>query len=74
MPQISAAINKRVPILFDGGVTKGSDVFKALAVGADMVFVGQPIVWGLGIGGTKGVEKVLRIYEDELQKVMMLSG
>jgi len=61
-------------IYVDGGIMKGSDVFKALALGAEMVFVGRGIVWGLGVGGQEGVEKVLNILKDELQLTMTLSG
>ena len=48
-----------MPVIFDGGVRRGSDVLKAMALGADLVLIGRPILWGLSCGGQKGVEKVL---------------
>ncbi len=49
----------KVPVVFDGGVRKGTDVLKALALGADVVFVGRAILWGLATNGQAGVERVL---------------
>ena len=54
-------LNKYIPIYFDGGVRRGTDVLKALALGADCVFVGRPILWGLATNGQQGVERVLEI-------------
>ncbi|KAG9509498.1 Hydroxyacid oxidase 1, partial [Fragariocoptes setiger] len=74
LPQIAAAVGQRLPVLLDGGIRCGSDVFKALALGAQMVFVGRPILWGLACEGQQGVESVLKILEAELRLTMMLSG
>ena len=64
----------RVPILFDGGIRRGSDVLKALALGADAVLVGRPAVWGLCVAGEAGVEKVLGLLDEELATAMRLCG
>ena len=55
LSEISSAIKGEVPILFDGGVRSGIDILKALALGADYVFLGRPFVWGLAVNGQKGV-------------------
>ena len=65
---------RKVPILFDGGVRKGTDVLKALALGADVVMVGRPIIYGLACGGQSGVERVLDILNDELREAMLHTG
>ena len=62
LPEIVAAVKnsaRKVPIFFDGGIRKGSDAFKAIALGADVVFIGRPVLWGLAVGGQQGVEKVI---------------
>lgn len=74
LPQIAAVVNGRVDILLDGGVRRGIDILKALALGAKAVLVGRPVLWGLAAGGQAGAEKVLAILRDELALAMMLSG
>jgi 4-hydroxymandelate oxidase len=74
LPHIAEAVGGRVPLLLDGGVRRGTDILKALALGAQAVLVGRPILWGLGVGGQAGVEKVLAILCEELELAMMLSG
>ena len=59
-------------IYLDGGVTLGTDVLKAIALGAKMVFVGRPVLWGLAYDGQKGVERVLEILRLELDMAMAL--
>ena len=61
-------------VYMDGGVRKGTDVLKALALGARMVFVGRPAIWGLAYNGKDGVLKTLDILRKELDSVMSLSG
>lgn len=74
LPEIVATVQGKVPVLMDGGIRRGSDIFKALALGADAVCVGRPYIWGLAAGGEAGVRKSLRILQDELEQVMALAG
>lgn len=68
------AVNKRVPVHVDGGFRSGGDIFKALAIGADFVWVGRPALWGLAYGGQKGVELMLHMLQEDLKLVMALAG
>lgn len=74
LPRIVERINKRVPILMDGGIRRGTDVLKAIALGANAVLVGKPICFGLACGGAEGVTKVLNILRTEFELAMMLTG
>lgn len=74
LPEIVQAVGGRVEIFMDGGITQGTDVFKALALGARMVFFGRPAVWGLAVNGQQGVEQVLEIFRKELDLTMALAG
>lgn len=74
LPSIAKAVNHRVPIIFDSGVRRGSHVFKALALGADLVGIGRPYLYGLALGGPKGVESVIDQLNDELKIDMQLTG
>jgi 4-hydroxymandelate oxidase len=74
LPAIAAAIDRRIPILVDGGIRRGTDVLKALALGADAVLIGRPIVHGLTNAGALGVAHVLRLLRDELEIAMALTG
>ena len=65
---------RRVSVLMDGGVRRGSDVFKALALGADAVLIGRPMLWGLAYGGSGGVQQVIECLRDELRLCMALAG
>lgn len=71
---VSEAVGGRVPILFDGGVRRGTDVLKALALGADVALIGRPYVWGLAADGAAGVVRVLEILRDELAAAMAMCG
>jgi len=64
----------KVPILFDSGVRRGSDVFKAMALGANAVCVGRPYLWGLGAFGQPGVERVMEILQTEFKSTMQQMG
>jgi len=70
LPEVVAAVGGRIPIFVDGGFRRGTDVFKALALGAKAVGIGRPMLWGLGAFGQTGVERVLEIMEGELKLVM----
>ncbi|KAI1400890.1 FMN-dependent dehydrogenase [Hypoxylon fuscum] len=74
LPGIVKAVHGAVPIHFDGGVRRGSDIFKALCLGADMVWIGRPALWGLAYDGEYGVTNALKILEDEFRECMVLSG
>jgi 4-hydroxymandelate oxidase len=74
LPEVVAAAAGRIPVLVDGGVRSGTDVFKALALGAHAVLVGRPVVWGLAHAGAAGVTAVLKLLRDELSEVMALAG
>jgi (S)-2-hydroxy-acid oxidase len=74
LPEIAAAVRGRVPVLLDGGVRRGTDVFKALALGATAVGIGRPQGWGLAAFGQSGVEAVLDIFARELVQVMRQAG
>ena len=74
LPQVADAVGDRMEVYLDGGVRKGSDVLKALSLGARAVFIGRPIFWGLSIGGEDGVTNVLEILRTELSVAMGLCG
>ncbi|XP_049793259.1 uncharacterized protein LOC126203064 [Schistocerca nitens] len=74
LAEIVHAVNDRCEIYLDGGVREGIDVFKALALGAKMVFIGRPAIWGLAASGQEGVKEVLDILKCEFDHAMALSG
>lgn len=74
LPEIVEAVNGKVPVHVDGGIRHGTDVFKALALGADFVWVGRPALWGLAYKGQEGVEHALRLLSDEIKLCMGLAG
>jgi isopentenyl diphosphate isomerase/L-lactate dehydrogenase-like FMN-dependent dehydrogenase len=74
LPEVLEAVNGRIPVLVDGGVRRGSDVIKALALGAKAVGIGRPYLWGLSSFGQPGVERVLDILNGELQLAMRQCG
>jgi 4-hydroxymandelate oxidase len=70
LPEVVAEVGSRIPVFVDGGFRRGTDVFKALALGAKAVGVGRPFLWGLGAFGQAGVDRVLEILQGELKLVM----
>jgi isopentenyl diphosphate isomerase/L-lactate dehydrogenase-like FMN-dependent dehydrogenase len=74
LPEVANAAGGRIPVLIDGGFRRGTDVFKALALGADAVGIGRPYLWGLAAFGQAGVEAVLTILRRELEMVMRQAG
>jgi isopentenyl diphosphate isomerase/L-lactate dehydrogenase-like FMN-dependent dehydrogenase len=74
LPEVVEAVGGRIPVFVDGGIRRGTDVFKALALGATAVGIGRPYIWGLGSFGQPGVERVLDILHRELRIVMTQMG
>ncbi|KAL3074328.1 hypothetical protein niasHS_015158 [Heterodera schachtii] len=74
LPEVVTAVQGRIPVFVDGGFRSGTDVLKAIALGADFVFIGRPIIHGLTVGGKDGVKHVLRLLRTELDYAMKLSG
>lgn len=74
LPEIAGVVDGRVPLLLDGGIRRGTDVLKALSLGASAVLVGRPIVYGLAVAGALGVSHVLRLLRDEFEIAMALTG
>ncbi|KAG0443306.1 hypothetical protein HPB47_015063 [Ixodes persulcatus] len=72
LPKIMRAVDGHIDVYLDGGVRQGTDVVKALALGAKMVFVGRPALWGLAYKGQQGVEEMLQIFRDEIDRAMAL--
>jgi len=74
LPMIVERVKRNVPVLIDGGIRRGTDVLKALALGADAVLIGRPYLYGLGVMGSKGVALVVDILRRELEAAMALTG
>lgn len=74
LPEIAAAVRKRIPIIIDGGVRRGTDAYKALALGATAVAIGRPYCWGLGAFGEEGVATALSLLDEELASAMRQAG
>lgn len=74
LPEIVAAVGRRIPVFIDGGIRRGTDIFKALALGATAVGIGRPQAWGLAAFGQSGVEAVSDILTRELRNIMRQAG
>src|SRR5665213_664339 len=74
LPEIVAAVNGRIPILFDSGVRRGADIFKALALGANAVMIGRTTRWGLAAFGAAGAQRLIEILQQELVQVAAAAG
>ena len=74
LPEIVEAVKGRCEIYLDGGIRRGTDIVKALALGARAVMIGRPILWGLAVNGVEGVHRVLELLRAELEHAMALSG
>lgn len=74
LPAIAERVDGRIPVLVDGGVRRGTDIVKAIALGADAVLIGRPYCHGLGVAGAAGVQRVIELLRDELVMAMKLSG
>jgi isopentenyl diphosphate isomerase/L-lactate dehydrogenase-like FMN-dependent dehydrogenase len=74
LPEVVEAVEDRVEVFVDGGIRRGTDVVKALALGARAALVGRPVLWGLAAGGEEGVRHVLELLRDELELALLLCG
>jgi isopentenyl diphosphate isomerase/L-lactate dehydrogenase-like FMN-dependent dehydrogenase len=74
LPEVVDAVAGQVEVLVDGGVRRGTDVVKALALGASAVLAGRPIVWGLAVDGERGARRVLDLLRDEIELALILAG
>ena len=74
LPEVAAAVDGRIDVLLDGGVRRGTDVIKAIALGARAVLVGRPVVWGLAAAGESGARRVLELLRAEVDLAMALCG
>lgn len=74
LPEVVEAVDGRCEVYMDGGVRRGTDVLKALALGARAVLLGRPVLWGLAVDGEAGVTRTLTLLAEELKLAMMLSG
>jgi (S)-2-hydroxy-acid oxidase len=74
LPEVLEGVAGKIPVIVDGGVRRGTDIFKALALGASAVGIGRPHAWGLAAFGQPGVEAVLEILRRELRTIMRQAG
>ena len=74
LEEVVDAVDGRAEVLLDGGVRRGTDVLKALALGARAVLIGRAMVWGLAVAGEEGVSDVLRMFREEIQLGLALLG
>ncbi len=74
LPPIADAVAGRIPLLLDGGIRRGTDIVKALALGARAVAIGRPVLWGLALAGQQGVEQVLEMLRSELDRALAFCG
>lgn len=74
LPEVVEVVKGRIPVIVDGGIRRGTDVVKALALGADAVCVGRPYIWGLAAFGAEGVARVMQILDSELEIAMKQAG
>ena len=72
--EVVEGVKRRIPVIVDGGFRRGTDIFKALALGANAIMIGRPYIWGLAAFGQQGVEAVLDILRKELRTVMRQAG
>ena len=74
LPFIRRAVGENALLLVDGGITRGSDIVKALSLGANAIMIGRPYIWGLSCFGAAGVQRVIEILQSELETTMILCG
>jgi 4-hydroxymandelate oxidase len=74
LPEVVDRVRGRIPVLMDGGIQRGTDIIKAVALGATAVLIGRPYCYGLAVGGAPGVQRVVEILRDEMEMAMQLMG
>jgi isopentenyl diphosphate isomerase/L-lactate dehydrogenase-like FMN-dependent dehydrogenase len=74
LPEVVDAVEGRVEVFVDGGIRRGTDVVKALALGARAAMVGRPVLWGLATAGEDGARHVLELLRDEIELALLLCG
>jgi 4-hydroxymandelate oxidase len=74
LSEVVDAVNGRIPVLMDGGIRRGGDIIKAMALGAKAILIGRPYLWGLGAFGQEGVQRVIELLHGELRIALALSG
>lgn len=74
LPEVLEGADDRLPVLIDGGFRRGTDIFKALGLGAKAICIGRPYLWGLGAFGEEGVSRVLSLLQSELKRIMQFAG
>ncbi|KAL3375681.1 hypothetical protein AABB24_006909 [Solanum stoloniferum] len=74
LEEVVHAIQGKIPVLLDGGIRRGTDIFKALALGAKAVLIGRPVIYGLAAKGETGVKQVIEMLKNELEQTMALAG
>lgn len=74
LPEVAKAVGSQLVVMVDGGIRSGTDVFKAIALGAQLVFVGRPVLYGLAVNGQRGIEDVFDILKQEFDIAMALAG
>ncbi|EIM22812.1 FMN-dependent alpha-hydroxy acid dehydrogenase [Wallemia mellicola CBS 633.66] len=74
LPEVVGAVGGRIPVHLDGGIRRGTDIFKAIALGAQHVWIGRPVLWGLAYNGQEGVELALQLLYDEFRLCQALCG
>jgi len=74
LPAVVDAVGAQIDVIVDGGIRRGTDVLKALALGARAVMVGRPVLWGLAVAGSDGAKHVLEILLSELDAALALAG
>jgi isopentenyl diphosphate isomerase/L-lactate dehydrogenase-like FMN-dependent dehydrogenase len=74
LPEVVEAVDGRIEVLVDGGIRRGTDVVKALALGARAVLAGRAPLWGLTVGGEAGARRVLELLRDEIELALQLVG
>lgn len=74
LPEVVEAVGGKIPVLIDSGFRRGTDIFKALALGAQAICIGRPYLWGLASFGEEGVGKVIDLLNAELIRIMQLAG